>query len=231
MMSGEGSLSVHAGALACVLALVVAAMPAAGPALAARHRPCPPLGARVFARDASVAVYSLEAEKLGAAAEACAIASGSRMTLLPGRAHRPRFPLVGGIFGIVLAGPLVAFEVNTHGVDSGSEYLEIVDVARRIVLREIPDVGRYVDAGVLGFRSITQLVLSRSGSAAWITEQGRRLVPEPQAPLLQVYLAPAGGGPVQELDEGPDIGPESLSLSGGTLSWWHAGTLHTAPIP
>jgi hypothetical protein len=47
---------------------------------------------------------------------------------------------------------------------------------------------------------------------------------------LLIYTA-ATSGPAIVLDEGPDIGSTSLSLSAGTLSWWHAGVERTAPLP
>jgi hypothetical protein len=72
-------------------------------------------------------------------------------------------------------------------------------------------------------------VVSESGSVAWVASESRRGgLDEPS--LVRVLLAPVGE-PLRTLDEGPDIGPESLSLTGVALSWWHAGTLRTAPMP
>jgi hypothetical protein len=48
-------------------------------------------------------------------------------------------------------------------------------------------------------------------------------------PLYTVH-APARTGSVQVLDEGPDIGGDSLALADRTLSWWHAGRNLSAPM-
>ena len=38
-------------------------------------------------------------------------------------------------------------------------------------------------------------------------------------------------GPISVLDEGADIGPTSLSLTGHTLTWWRGGIEKSAALP
>jgi hypothetical protein len=216
------------------LSVAGAAGLAASPAAASTHRPCPPRGTREIARDRQVAVYFRSGpQRDTGATEACLLATGARMTLISGggrATHRGLFPQLDRV---VLAGPIVAFEENQFGVDSGAQSITVVDVARRAVLRELPDVGRYVDAGIVFDLAITGMVVAPTGSVAWITSEGRRrevLPPAEAPPVLSVHAAPVRG-PLQVLDEGSGIGPETLTLSGNTLRWWDSGVLRTAPMP
>jgi len=227
--SGVGTRS-----LSLVLSVAGTAVLATSPAAASTHRPCPPRDAHVVAHNRRVAVYFRGGpHETAGATEACLLATGARMTLISagGRAtHRGLFPQLDRA---VLAGSIVAFEVNQFGVDSGSKSITVADVAKRAILRRIADVAAYTDAGFVYEKALTGMVVSATGSVAWISSEDTRPKPpaaEAAPPLVTVHAAPARG-PVQVLDEGSGIGPETLALSGGTLRWWDSGVLRTAPMP
>jgi len=145
------------------------------------------------------------------------------MTLIapsrPGRFH--------GLGLVALAGHIVAYEASTHGVDTGQSNLVVADVATRRVLRELDGVGGFVDACVISCTSTTDLLVSREGAVAWITETRSW---SRHSSTLAIHAAGTTGPPVA-LDEGPDIGATSLRLSGHILHWWRAGVERTAHLP
>jgi len=219
----RGSNRVCALAIALLPSLLLCAAAGARPT---RHRPCPPPGAHVLAGDRLVRVYSTGGPaSAGSRTEACLRERGTRMTLIAPSGGRPR--LLGRSLGeIALAGPIVAYLESQFGVDSGCDSIVVVDVADRRVLRSLPSVACWVDAGFVRGEGVTDLLVGPHGSVAWILQRGTRSAPK----TLLVYAAGVTG-PVRLLDEGPDIGPTSLSLSRGTLSWRHAGVLRTAALP
>jgi len=82
---------------------------------------------------------------------------------------------------------------------------------------------------------ITDVMLKRSGSLAWIVRRtpiDGPLVPYPTPadtqPNYQVLKADRAGRSV--LDSGLDIAPGSLTLSGATLSWMKAGSIRSIPL-
>jgi len=211
-----------------MLATAFLAVPLLGsPALAQpTHRPaCPPAGAHVIAGNGIVRVYSTMTAKSPFApprTEACVVRSGARMTLVAPRRSGGLRKLFGGL---ALSGTVVAYLEVQFGVDSGCESIFVADVAARRILRQVPSVGCWVDAGFVRRETVTDLVVGQRGSVAWVLERGARESPK----TLVVYTAAISGVPAV-LDEGPDIGATSLSLSSGTLSWWHAGVQRTAQL-
>ncbi len=131
---------------------------------------------------------------------------------------------------VVFSGPIVAYLSSSFGVDTSATSLTVADVEARRVLRNVGEVGKSIDAGFAGSERVTKLVLGPEGAVAWITavsESGR----PGQAPQTYVLHAAATVGELQVLDEGPDIGGESLTLAGRTLHWWHAGIERSALLP
>jgi hypothetical protein len=212
---------------------VIAAISVSGAAIAAAretgvaaaHR-CPPAGAHMIAHDRFVRVYTTGTGPLsGHAVEACLTGRRGRMTLLaaasPGAGPGGRSLAVDAS-----SGPLIAYSLTSFGVDSGSTSLVVADVDARRVLRRLT-VGHYVDAGFAGYERITQVALGPEGAVGWIAAAKG---PGEASQTYSVHAAATVGEP-RVLDEGPDIGPESLTLTGGTLHWWHAGIEHSAPLP
>jgi hypothetical protein len=211
-------------------AMVIAATLAAG-AMAARtgataapaHRPtCDPHGAHVLAQNREVRVYSRKAERPADGIYACLRRNGRTVTIArPGRRALRGF----AVAHITLAGTMVAYTSSTHGVDTGSTSIEVLDVADgRIVLR-VPQAAGFVDACVIQFRRITDLLVTARASIAWISEKGSHC----KTTTLQVYSAQVSGMPVL-LDEGPTIASESLRLHDRAVSWEDGGRVGSAAL-
>jgi hypothetical protein len=108
----------------------------------------------------------------------------------------------GGTASEVLAGPIVAYEIFSHGPEGGGgKELQVQDLRNgRLIHR--------VDAGA------DAIVLKSDGSMAWIGGLGTNLV-------RGVYTLDKSGQHL--LASGPDIDPQSLALAGSTLYWTQDG--------
>jgi hypothetical protein len=146
------------------------------------------------------------------------------MTLLPAPSPGQR-GLHRSVGQFRLAGHVAGYIETQFGVDSGTTSLIVVDVSTRHTIRMLP-AGTYVDAGIIFREGVTDFLVTPHGSIAWIIARSEHRA----APLLTVHVA-ARSGPARTLDEGGDIGESSLALAGGTVSWWHAGSERTAPMP
>lgn len=211
----------------CLLAagMVIAASFACGEAAAGtgRHHPnCQPPHTRTITEDQDVRVYALTG-RLPAyeGIFACLLRHGTIVTLARLGQRRPP-----SIDHIVLAGAIVAYTYSTHGVDTGSTGIAAVDVANRRTLLTIPGVGGFVDACVISFSRVTDLIVTRHGSVAWIVSTGARC----KTTTFEVHSAQVSGTPAL-LEDGPAIGPESLRFSHQTVSWENAGQRRSAHLP
>jgi|GEM_PF-2598614 len=211
-----------AGAVAA-LALIGPGLAIGGNSSPAAAPRCPPAAAHLLARGRIMRVYRTGAGPSQGAVEACLAGRRGHMTLLGARG-----PGLGGRSLSVAAssGPLLAYLVTSFGVDSGATALLVADVQARRVIRELP-AGHYVDAGIAGYERVEKVALGPEGAVGWISasSEGR------QRPVSYIVHGAATIGEPRVLDEGPDIGPTSLTLSGRTLHWWHAGTERSAPLP
>jgi hypothetical protein len=152
---------------------------------------------------------------------ACLLRRGTTVTLAkPSRYHQD------SIHHVVLAGAIIAYTYSNHGVDTGSTGITAVDVASGRTLLTVPGAGGFVDGCFIGFREITDLVVTYRGSVAWIVRKGARC----QTTTFEVYSAQVSGTPAL-LEEGPAIGSESLRLSHRTVSWENAGQRRFAHLP
>jgi hypothetical protein len=85
------------------------------------------------------------------------------------------------------------------------------------------------NAGASESYRVTDLELRYTGGLAWIVE--RRSFPEgPGSPLITHEVHKIDRGGRQRLDAGVEIDPASLTLSGATISWRHAGVSRTAVL-
>ena len=83
-----------------------------------------------------------------------------------------------------------------------------------------------VDACIIGFREVTDLVVTYRGSIAWIVRKGAQC----KTTTFEVHSAQVSGTPAL-LEGGPAIGPGSLRLSHQTVSWENAGQRRSAHLP
>jgi hypothetical protein len=205
-------------------AAVVSAALAMGTGAAAgrgQRARCTPPHSKTVARDRDVRVYSLAGKAPGQGGTyACQLRSGSTIALAKPRRYRP-----DSIGHVVLAGTIVAYTDSAHGVDAGSTDIVVVNVAARRRLFTVPGVGGFVDACVISFRDVTDLVVTDRGPVAWIVRKGA----DCRTATFEVRSARTSGVQVL-LEEGPAIAPGSLRVSGQTASWESGGRLRSASL-
>lgn len=179
-----------------------------------RRSRCAPAHAQTIAQDRYVRVYSLGGKaSRQSGTYVCLLRSGGTVALAkPGR-YGP-----GSIDHIALAGTIVAYTDSTHGVDTGSTDIVVVNVATRRTLLTVPGAGGFIDACVIGFREVTDLVVTYRGSVAWIVRRGAHCA----TGTFEVHRARTSGAAAL-LEEGPAIAPGSLRVSGQTVSWENGG--------
>ncbi len=157
---------------------------------------------------------------------ACLAGRQTGMTLIAAPAPHSQRLVRRSLGIIVVAGPIAAYVVNQlTGVDTSTSKLVVADVASGRILREAP-AGHSVDGGIIFDERLSSLATTSRGSVAWI-EQRREGRNKRSA---AVYSAPPTGHATL-LDEGPAVGPESLTLSHGTLSWSDGADRRTATMP
>jgi hypothetical protein len=195
--------------------MAIAVLIAAAGAIAGQGRPiCLPPHAQTIAKDRDVRVYSLAGKPpTHEGIYACLLRRGTTVALARDMRNYPT-----SIDHIALAGAIVVYTEDTHGVDTGSTDIVVVDVAGRHTLLTIPGAGGFVDACVIGFREVTDLVVTRRGSVAWIVRKGARC----KTTTFEVYSAQVSATAPALLEEGPAVAPGSLRLSHQTVSWENA---------
>lgn len=211
--------------IGCALVLVATlALGIASAGAAPAHRAtCDSRGALVLAQNREVRVYSRNAERPVDGIYACLRRTGRTITIArPGRRALRGF----AVAHITLAGAIVAYTSSTHGVDTGSTSIEVLDVADGHVILTVPQAAGFVDACVIQFRRITDLLVTARGSIAWILEKGS----DCKTTTLQLYSAQVSAAPAL-LDEGPTIASESLRLHEGAVSWEDNGRVVSARLP
>jgi hypothetical protein len=209
--------------LVATLALGIVATVASAGAAPAHHPNCDPQGARVLAQNREVRIYRRKAKHPADGIYACLRRTGRTVTIArPGQRALREF----AVEHITLAGAMVAYTSSTHGVDTGSTSIEVLDVADGHVVLTVPQAAGFVDACVIQFRRITDLLVTARGSIAWISEKGTRC----KTTTLQLYSAQVSTAPVL-LDEGPTIASESLRLHDGAVSWEDSGRVASAQLP
>ena len=208
-------LSVAGVALALIACTGAAAVP--------MHRSsCSPPHADTIAKDRDVWVYSLAGKTSSRGSTyACLLQRGTVVTL-----SKPEFGRPASIEHIAFAGAIIAFTDSTHGVDTGSTNIMVVDVASRRTLLTVPQAGGFVDGCFISFQEITDLVVNSRGSVAWLVRKGAHC----KTTTYEVYSAQTSGVPTL-LEEGPAIAPKSLHPSDGTVRWQNAGQQKSARLP
>jgi hypothetical protein len=201
------------------LALIACAGAAARPA---HLSGCSPPHADTIAKDRAVRVYSVAGKTSSRTSTyACLLGRGTTVTLSkPGRGRST------SIGHIALAGTIVAFTNSTHGVDTGSTDIVVLDLASRRTLLTVPQAGGFIDACFISFQEVTDLLVTARGSVAWLVRKGAQC----KTITYEVFSAQTSGAPTL-LEEGPAIVPNSLHLSNETMSWQNAGQQKSARLP
>jgi hypothetical protein len=192
----------------------------------AARRPCVPHGSKTIARDRSVRVYSIPGYVEGVRQEhaglyACLLRTAVTVALRP---PAQRFP-VHLLSNFTVAGTMLAYTDDSHGVDSGCTAIVVLDIAsdRRLLRTE---AGCFVDAGFIRLADVLKLLVNEHGSIAWVIATGSR-----SAQTLEVHRA-TPSGPTTLLDAGNGIVPGSLErASGGEITWVDASGRRYAALP
>lgn len=179
---------------------------------------CPPAGARVIARDSVARVFQLggaAGPRLGGVpVYACQLRSGRRFALGGGAQTR--------VTRVSLAGAVVAYATTLMGVDTSQSTVTVLNLAggsRHTVASASPT--RRPES----FTSVSALVATPRGSAAWVASSSAIGQPQPTYEVRRLQ-----GGADTLLDSGPAISPGSLRRSGATVTWTDAGRRRAAPL-
>ncbi|HKZ13758.1 MAG TPA: hypothetical protein VJL81_07935 [Solirubrobacterales bacterium] len=217
--------SVPASAVAVLLAsAMISGTSAAG---GAPHQTCLPARAHTVVEDRQVRVFALEApyavdghRYTHEVTYACLLRTNARMKL-----GNPRRAGSGAEHLVALDGTMVAYTRSETFVDTGKTEIVSANVATRRVLLRSPEVAGFTDACIISFREVKDLVVTEGGAVAWILRKGHGCKTE----TFQVYDQAVAGEPTL-LDEGPEIEPESLRVTGRGVGWEDAGERRYAAL-
>ena len=209
-----------------ILVLLAAILAAAPPAALAkkRHRParCSLSGSKTLLQTKDARVFYRTDVKRGTTTEyACMFARNKRFPLASGDSE------AGGSGDTAsletLSGSWVAF-ARGHFDDStryDPTFQGFPESAVGINLSTGAQLAFPAVTGSPASSTVSDLVLGKNGSFAWIGSGGGR---------TEVHRLKAGEGTDTVLDPGPAIQAGSLALGGGTLYWMKGGSVFTAPL-
>jgi hypothetical protein len=208
---------------ALALALV-ATFASAPPALAKKHKParCSLSGSKTLLATRDARVFTKTAAKSGTTTEyACLYARNKRFALASADSD------VGGSGQTAslerLAGSYVAFVLGRFD-DSERYNPDFKGFPESVVAINLSTGARLVFPAVAAkpdVSSVSDLVLARNGSFAWIGSG---------AGATEVHRYRSGDTADSVLDSGTGIQAESLALAGATLYWMRGGTAVSAPL-
>jgi hypothetical protein len=202
---------------AAVVAMVITTVGCAASAAKTEHPAaahCGPATAKTLTANGRARVYQQGANVYG-----CSASSGRRFRLGASSItlDQPRVALVA------LAGGDAACALSSHGVDTGSAEVVVRRLTDGRVLHRAPAVSQV--SGPESFSSVTALVVTRGGGAAWIGSSSSIAT---RGHRVEVRRVDARGRAM--LDSGPGIGLRSLRLRGSRLTWADAGRERSATL-
>jgi hypothetical protein len=210
------------------LALASLTMVSGADAQAPRGGSCLPQQAHALAEDRDVRIYSIEARHAVGGRQythevmyACLLRNGSTLKLTEPHHHRPASNEL-----VALDGTMVAYAYSDVGVDTGSTEIIVANAASHRIVLTVPDAASFVDACIISFRELKDLVVTARGSVAWMLRTGHGC----QTETFQVYDESVSGEPTL-LDEGLGIDPKSLRSSSRSVIWGDGGQQRYAPLP
>jgi hypothetical protein len=197
-----------------IAVIAVALAPGATANVSARPRACAPRQAHIVMSDRQAQVYAR-----GGTTFACARRGGARLRLGT-TASCIAHDLAQRV---ALRGMVVAVARETCGIDTGSTEIIVWRLGRRLPLARGPAA---VALRPESYTTVTALLISRRGNAAWIAA---------------THSLGAAGGQVEVrslidgrdivLGSGSDIATRSLRLRGTELTWRDGGTDRSASLP
>jgi hypothetical protein len=201
-----------------VLAVVLAALCAGVPAAAGAKRANCSSG-RTFAIDKHVRVFGIDPDRhdgfgyqYSYHAYACLRADGKVRSLGLWESGGEGFDEIGP-YHFAVGGRFAAFDFSECGrTDCAESFVKVVDVRT--------GKSRHAPLAPPGAGKITDLVVKRNGSVAWIRGFA--------GGAARVERLDSRGHAV--LERSPDVGPTSLRLAGSSLHWTSAGTDRSATL-
>jgi len=189
-------------------------------AAAATHRSvdqarCLTRGARTLAVDSAARVFSLSGSVYG-----CIDATGARRKL--GGAVFCNLP-TGRVGPVQLSGEIVAYGLETCGVDTASSTVVVRDLTSGRRLEDVP--ASTLPLGPESFVSVESLVLRKGGAVGWIAE-GSSITSH--VTTYEVHRFEHGKSSL--LESGSGIHPMSLRLVRSRMSWRDASSTHSASL-
>jgi hypothetical protein len=128
---------------------------------------------------------------------------------------------------IRLAGRFVAYSQGQSGRDGYSADLSVRDLRTGRIVRDWQGGGPGGRFGTEESYGVSDVVLKRNGSVAWLNDRSRL---GDRSHMFYLYKSDADGDLVL-LDSGPGIEPGSLALSSGSRVYWtHNGVPHSATL-
>jgi hypothetical protein len=127
------------------------------------------------------------------------------------------------VAAVAVTGRVTAYALNSCGVDMSTTRVLVRRLSDGALLSSQPALG--TPTGPESIQSVTSIVVSRAGHAAWIARSQSVLSHR----LTVQVLAQARQGK-RILDSGRTIAPASLRLEGTTLSWGHGGVVRRATL-
>jgi hypothetical protein len=165
-----------------------------------------------LAQSDSARVYSLNNGVYG-----CAIPNGSVYRLGSASVCQGH----GRATPVALAGRLVAYGLETCGIDTGSSVVIVRRLTNGKRLHE--DAATTGPVGAESFETVESLVLKPGRSDAWISVTNSVVT---HGATIEVHKHDSTGTSL--LDSGLGIDPHSLRLTGSKLAWRHDGKRRSA---
>lgn len=203
-----------------VLALLVVVGCALGVARASAASVCGPAHGKTIVGSDKGRVYTVKEKGGRGAVRTLACVRGGKPKALLAPAAERRAETGERIANPVLRAPWVAFSWEVIQIDVQRAGVTVVNARTGRTLRI--STALTVDSPWV---SVSELVLRKTGSIAWIAEGG-----DGAEGLLAREVSASDRSGTRVLDDQPGIAPHSLRLIGSTVSWEVDGLARTAPL-
>jgi hypothetical protein len=124
---------------------------------------------------------------------------------------------------VAIAGKLVAYGLESCGIDTGSSVVVVRRLTNGKRLRSDPSTTGTI--GAESYSTVDSLVVKPNGSDAWIMVENSLGTHKTET---EVHAHGTGGAVV--LDSGTGIDPQSLRLAGSKLTWRHGRHKRSAKL-
>jgi hypothetical protein len=204
VMRPVGKVSSSLLLVSAAIIVLAAAAGAATPPNPSRAT-CLPPGAHTLAADRAVRVFSWHGAVYG-----CVMATGARQKL--GGATVCNLP-PGRVAPVRVTRDIVAFGLESCGVDTGSSAIVVRNLAIGTRLADVP--AATLALGPESYVSVVSLVLRGDGAVGWIARDNSLVGKRPTTYEVHRFIR----GKSSRLGSGTAIDPGSLRLVGARMTW------------